>query len=59
MIEGRVPATVHTFVFGASLVGLEKKSGEVHPIDVSFTLHTLVAKIAGQMIWLNYSVPDS
>ena len=41
---------VRPFFFGASLVALKKKSGGVRPITVGFTLHRLVAKIAGRMV---------
>ena len=46
---------VWPFLFGTSLVALEKKSGGVRPITVGCTLRRLVAKIAGQMVgcWLD------
>ena len=50
VMEGRVPAIVRPFFFGAALVALEKKSGGVRPIAVGCTLHRLVAKIAGKMV---------
>jgi len=48
--EGRVPAEICPFLFSASLVALEKKSGNVHPISVGCTLRRLVAKIASQLV---------
>ena len=38
------------FLFAATLVALKKKSGEVRPIAVGFTLRRLVAKVAGYPI---------
>ncbi len=50
VLEGRVPAEIRPFFFGASLVALEKKSGGIRPIAVGCTLRRLVANIAGQMV---------
>ena len=50
VMEGRVPAIVRTFFFGAALVALEKKSGGMRPIAVGCTLCRLVAKISGKMV---------
>ena len=45
-----MPDAVRLFLFGVSLVALEKKSGGVRPIAVGCTLCRLVAKIAGWMV---------
>ncbi len=50
VLEGRVPAEIRPFFFGASLVALEKKSGGIRRIAMGCTLRRLVAKIAGQMV---------
>ena len=38
------------FFFGASLVALNKKDGDTHPIAVGCTLRRLVAKCAGSKV---------
>ena len=42
-----MPEEVCPFFYAATLVALEKKSGEVWPIAVGCTLRRLVAKVAG------------
>ena len=42
--------TIRPFLFGATLVALDKKGGGVRPIAVGCTLRRLVAKIAGNKV---------
>ena len=44
VLRGDVPAEVRPLFFGASLVALRKKSGDVRPIAVGCILHRLVEK---------------
>ena len=45
-LQGKTPAAVHHFFFGASLVALDKPDGGVRPIAVGCTLRRLVSKCA-------------
>ena len=42
----RPPPAVSPLFFGATLIALDKKGGEVRPIAIGFTLRCLVAKCA-------------
>ena len=50
VLEGRIPATVRPFFFGANLTALSKEQGGIRPIAVSCTLHRLVARVAGNRV---------
>ena len=50
ILQGKIPRAVRPFLFGASLVALEKKEGSVRPIAVGCTLRRLAAKTAGSYI---------
>ena len=50
VLEGKTPAPVHPFFFGASLVALDKKDGGVRPIVVRWSLRRLAAKSAGNCV---------
>ena len=45
VLEGKTPPAIRPFLFGATLVALDKKGGGVRPIAISCTLRRLVAKI--------------
>ena len=47
---GNIPESVRSQFFGAHLVALETKSGEVRPILVGCTLRRLVAKVASYLV---------
>ena len=50
VLEGRTPASIRPFFFGANLTALQKKQGGVRPIAVGCTLRRLVAKVAGAKV---------
>ena len=50
VLEGKTPAPVRPFFFGASLVALDKKDGGVRLIAVGWSLRCLVAKSAGNCV---------
>ena len=50
VLEGKTHPTIRPFLFGATLVALDKKGGGVRPIAVGCTLRRLVAKIAGNKV---------
>ena len=50
VLEGKTPSIIHPFPFGATLVTMEKKRGEVMPIAMGCTIHRLMAKIAGSKV---------
>ena len=50
VLEGKPPPAIRPFLFGATLVALDKKGGGVRPIAIGCTLRRLVAKIAGSKV---------
>jgi len=54
VLEGKPPA-IRPFLFGATLVALDKKGGGVRPTAIGCTLHRFVAKIAGAKVVNNVS----
>ena len=56
VLEGKTPPAIHPFLFGATLVALDKKGGWVRPNAIGCTLRRLVvAKIAGAKVVNNAS----
>ena len=45
VLDGRSPASIQPFFFGANLTALQKKQGGVTPIAVGCTLRNLAAKV--------------
>ena len=45
------------FLFGASLIALEKKGGGIRPIAVGCTLRRLVAKVASGKMMVEMATP--
>ena len=50
VLEGKTPAPVRPFFFGASLVALDKKDGGVRPIATGWFLRRLAAKSPGNCV---------
>ena len=46
ILSGQTPLSIRPFFFGASLIALKKKGGEIRPIAVGCTLRRLAAKVA-------------
>ena len=44
VLEGKTPAFVRPFIFGACLVALDRKDGGVRPIAIGCSLRHLAAK---------------
>lgn len=50
VLRGDTPAEIRPFFFGAYLIALRKKSGDVWPITVGCTMRRLVAKVASNLV---------
>ena len=50
VLDGKTPAAVRPFFFGANLVALQKNDGGVRPIAVGNSLRRLVAKVASARV---------
>ena len=50
VLNGKTPASIRPFFFGATLIALEKKGGGVRPIAVGGSLRRLIAKVAGMKV---------
>ena len=50
VLNGKTPAFIRPFFFGATLIALEKKGGGVRPIAVGGSLRRLIAKVAGMKV---------
>ena len=50
VLQGKTPSSIRPYLFGASLIALEKKGGEVRPIAVGCTIRRLAAKVVGNKV---------